>query len=308
MVHVFSSLQVASCDFCDSKMPSGFQWFVGLKLHQWKKRWRSFDIWRSNNKLWQPRWNPRHGFRVISVVSIRSVWVSFCQGFLNNVPFRELLTCHIIKLAGVCLARLVRDSWTVSIRSWEIMIISWMLSSNQLLSWQQLSRHFKQGIHSLRNWTCWCGGVWHHYYTPCVHVFYLCVTLQDVHALQAHQKELDSFQKLVEDHDERLKVIQQESTQLMNAQQATEEDKRLDGVVKQYRGLALFRGWRFQCMTIWILNTVCKLLNASILLAESTLRCRCHSSFDQLKSLDIIWYEIAVVGMFDVGCIWKGPR
>ena len=152
MVHVFSSLQVASCDFCDSKMPSGFQWFVGFKLHQWKKRRRSFDIWRSNNKLWQPRWNPRHGFRVICVVSIRSVWVSFCQGFLNNVPFRELLTCHIIKLAGVCLARLVRDSWTVSIRSWEIMIISWMLSSNQLLSWQQLSRHFKQGIHSLRNW------------------------------------------------------------------------------------------------------------------------------------------------------------
>ena len=63
-----------------------------------------------------------------------------------------------------------------------------------------------------------------------------------MHALQAHQKELDSFQKLVEDHDERLKVIQQESTQLMNAQQATEEDKRLDGVVKQYGGLALFRG------------------------------------------------------------------
>jgi len=40
---------------------------------------------------------------------------------------------------------------------------------------------------------------------------------------------LDSLQKLVEAHDERLIVIQQESTQLMNAQQATEEDKHLGG-------------------------------------------------------------------------------
>ena len=60
---------------------------------------------------------------------------------------------------------------------------------------------------------------------------------------QAHQKELDGLQRLLDDHNERLKVIQQESNQLMNAQQTAEEDKHLDWVVSQYRGLGLFWGW-----------------------------------------------------------------
>eukprot|EP00434_Breviolum_minutum_P036864 symbB.v1.2.032677.t1/scaffold3946.1/size47719/1 len=41
--------------------------------------------------------------------------------------------------------------------------------------------------------------------------------------LQAHQRELDGLQRLLDDRDERLKVIPKESNQLMNAQQTIEE-------------------------------------------------------------------------------------
>ena len=50
---------------------------------------------------------------------------------------------------------------------------------------------------------------------------------------QAHQNELDSLQRLLDDHDERLNVIQQESNQLINAQQTAKEDNQWDWVVRQ---------------------------------------------------------------------------
>ena len=52
--------------------------------------------------------------------------------------------------------------------------------------------------------------------------------------LQAHQKELDGLQKLLDDHNKRLNIIQQESNQLMNAQQTLEEDKQWDWVVRDW--------------------------------------------------------------------------
>ena len=52
--------------------------------------------------------------------------------------------------------------------------------------------------------------------------------------LQAHQRELDGLQRLLDDRDERLKVIQKESNQLMNAQQTIEEDNQWDWVVRDW--------------------------------------------------------------------------
>ena len=52
--------------------------------------------------------------------------------------------------------------------------------------------------------------------------------------LQAHQKELDGLQRLLDDHNKRMNIIQQESNQLMNAQQEIEEDKQWDWVVRNW--------------------------------------------------------------------------
>ena len=101
---------------------------------------------------------------------------------------------------------------------------------------------------------------WWMTYRPCVHVFYLFATVQDVagislhffarffgsysrlqvqlyfstSVLQAHQRELDGLQRLLDDRDERLKVIPKESNQLMNAQQTIEEDNQWDWVVRDW--------------------------------------------------------------------------
>ena len=245
------------------------------------------------------------------VVSIRIVWVSFCQGLLHNVPF-QLLTCHIIKLAGVYMARLVRDSWTVSIRSWEIMIISWMLSSNQLLSWQQLSRHFKQEIHSLRNWTCWCGCL-----ASLLHP--LCSCLLFVRNVARCARSAGSSERAWQLPEAGWRSWWETESHPARIHPADE------CATSNWRGQAL--GWGSE--TIWRIGAVSGLkipmyddMNIEYCMQASECKhssCRVNpplplpfmklvNTFDQLKSFDIIWYEIAVVGMFDVGCIWKGPR